>query len=136
MSIENCYNILILGNENVGKTTYINRLITGDFTCEDLVKKTLKISYQKQKKNEVCLFKFIEKQTIDDSIDEICDGCILLFDLTDQTSFDDLETKYINQLNPMELIVLKIAKEHLQTSFDLKKSIGYKNWLKTLSDGA
>ena len=94
MSIENCYNILILGNENVGKTTYINRLITGDFTCEDLVKKTLKISYQKQKKNEVCLFKFIEKQTIDDSIDEICDGCILLFDLTDQTSFDDLETKY------------------------------------------
>ncbi len=49
---------------------------------------------------------------------------------------DDLETKYTNQLSPMELIVLKIAKEHLQTSFDLKKSIGYKNWLKTLSDAA
>ena len=49
---------------------------------------------------------------------------------------DDLETKYINQLNPMELVVLKIAKEHLQTSFDLKKSIGYKNWLKTISDAA
>jgi hypothetical protein len=46
---------------------------------------------------------------------------------------EDLETKYINQLNPMETIVLKIAKEHLQTSFDLKKSIGYKNWLKNLS---
>ena len=45
----------------------------------------------------------------------------------------DLETKYINQLTPMELIVLKIAKEHLQTSFDLKKSIGYKTWLKTVS---
>jgi hypothetical protein len=45
---------------------------------------------------------------------------------------EDLETKYINQLNPMEIIVLKIAKEHLQTSFDLKKSIGYKNWLKNI----
>jgi len=51
---------------------------------------------------------------------------------TKQTQ-EDLETKYINQLNPMETIVLKIAKEHLQTSFDLKKSIGYKNWLKNLS---
>ena len=45
----------------------------------------------------------------------------------------ELETKYINQLTQMELIVLKIAKEHLQTSFDLKKSIGYKTWLKTVS---
>ena len=38
--------------------------------------------------------------------------------------------KYINQLTEQEQIVLKIAQEHLQSSFDIVKSIGYKEWLK------
>ena len=38
--------------------------------------------------------------------------------------------KYINQLTEQEQIVLKIAQEHLQSSFDIIKSIGYKEWLK------
>ena len=39
---------------------------------------------------------------------------------------------YIQQLNEEEKIVLKIAKEHLGTSFNIEKSIGYKKWLKNL----
>ena len=39
---------------------------------------------------------------------------------------------YIKQLNEKEKIVFKIAKEHLGTSFNIEKSIGYKKWLKNL----
>ena len=38
--------------------------------------------------------------------------------------------EYIKQLNEQELLVLSIAKEHLQTSFDITKSIGFQEWLK------
>jgi hypothetical protein len=36
---------------------------------------------------------------------------------------------YIQQLSPREKHVLKIAQEHLETSFSLEKSIGFKRWL-------
>ena len=39
---------------------------------------------------------------------------------------------YIQQLSDMEKIVFEIAKEHLGTSFNIEKSIGYKKWLKNL----
>jgi hypothetical protein len=39
--------------------------------------------------------------------------------------------EYINQLNEQEKIVLSIAKEHLQSSFDITKSIGFQEWVKT-----
>lgn len=42
-----------------------------------------------------------------------------------------LIAEYIAQLSTQERIVLKIASEHLETSFDIEKSIGYKNWLLT-----
>ena len=38
--------------------------------------------------------------------------------------------EYLEQLTPKELIVYKIAKEHLGSSFDLTLSIGFKKWLK------
>jgi len=38
--------------------------------------------------------------------------------------------QYISQLNNQEKIVLKIATEHLKSSFDIEKSIGFKNWQK------
>jgi hypothetical protein len=40
---------------------------------------------------------------------------------------------YIKQLNEQELIVLSIAKDHLQSSFDIIKSIGFQEWLKKQS---
>lgn len=43
---------------------------------------------------------------------------------------ENLIKKYINQLTEQEKIVLKIAQEHLQSSFDIVKSIGYKEWVK------
>jgi hypothetical protein len=48
--------------------------------------------------------------------------------VTDKLVTDKLVTEYINQLSDIEKIVLKIAQEHLETSFSLEKSIGFKTW--------
>ena len=42
--------------------------------------------------------------------------------------------EYINQLTEIENIALKIAREQLQTSFDVKKSIGYIKWKQQKDD--
>jgi hypothetical protein len=42
----------------------------------------------------------------------------------------DLVDEYISSLNEVELIALKIAEEDLDTSFNIRKSIGFNNWLK------
>ena len=46
---------------------------------------------------------------------------------------EELIEAYIAQLNEQEQIVLNIAIEHLQSSFDISKSIGYQEWLKKQS---
>lgn len=38
---------------------------------------------------------------------------------------------YISQLNDQEKQVLAIAKDHLQDSFDIERSIGYQEWQKS-----
>tara|TARA_Y100000741_G_C18187683_1_gene532123 strand:- start:227 stop:409 length:183 start_codon:yes stop_codon:yes gene_type:complete len=42
----------------------------------------------------------------------------------------ELITNYKDSLSEQEQIVLKIAIEHLESSFDIEKSIGYLEWLK------
>jgi len=41
---------------------------------------------------------------------------------------------YIAQLNEQEKLVLEIAKDHLGSSFDIERSIGFTSWLKTQSN--
>ena len=41
---------------------------------------------------------------------------------------DQYLIEYVNQLSDIEKTVLKIAQEHLETSFSLEKSIGFKSW--------
>ena len=53
--------------------------------------------------------------------------------LTDSKNDDEIKKlidNYISQLNDIEKKVLTIAKEHLETSFSIEKSIGFKQWLK------
>jgi hypothetical protein len=40
------------------------------------------------------------------------------------------QDEYILSLNEMEKKALEIAKSHLESSFNIEKSIGYLNWLK------
>jgi hypothetical protein len=42
----------------------------------------------------------------------------------------ELLNLYINQLNEAEKKALEIAEEILESSFDIKKSIGFQDWLK------
>ncbi len=47
---------------------------------------------------------------------------------TDIETMDHYLIEYVKQLSDIEKTVLKIAQEHLETSFSLEKSIGFKSW--------
>jgi len=49
---------------------------------------------------------------------------------TENAEIKNLINIYVSQLNDIEKKVLTIAKEHLETSFSIEKSIGFKQWLK------
>ena len=42
----------------------------------------------------------------------------------------EIITLYINSLNELQKLALKIAKEDLGSSFNIEKSIGFLNWIK------
>lgn len=44
---------------------------------------------------------------------------------------DKLIEQYLKSLNEQELLILNLAKQHLGTSFDIEKSIGFIEWKKT-----
>jgi hypothetical protein len=48
--------------------------------------------------------------------------------MPEKNPMEQLLIEYINQLSDMEKKVLQIAQEHLETSFSLEKSIGFKKW--------
>jgi len=41
---------------------------------------------------------------------------------------DPTITEYLSTLNEIEIKTLKIAQDHLGSSFNIKKSIGFINW--------
>lgn len=49
-------------------------------------------------------------------------------DIKNEKRDNDPDENYINTLNKKEKMALDIAKKHLGSSFDLKKSIGYLNY--------
>jgi hypothetical protein len=51
-----------------------------------------------------------------------------------EITIDHLKTNYINSMDEKEKIAYKIAKEHLGSSFNLEKSIGFQKWLKKNSN--
>jgi len=42
---------------------------------------------------------------------------------------EDSVHKYIDQLSEQEKLILKIEQDHLGSSFNIKKSIGYIQWI-------
>jgi len=49
-------------------------------------------------------------------------------------TIEDLKKNYVNSMDEKEQIAYKIAKEHLGSSFNLEKSIGFQKWLKKNSN--
>ena len=47
---------------------------------------------------------------------------------TESKTMNQYLKEYLEQLSDIEKTVLKIAQEHLETSFSLEKSIGFKEW--------
>jgi len=51
-----------------------------------------------------------------------------------KVTMEDLKNNYIDSMDEKEKIAFKIAKEHLGSSFNLEKSIGFQKWLKKNSN--
>ena len=49
-----------------------------------------------------------------------------------EPSGEDIKT-YIEQLTEQETLVLEIAKSHLESSFDIVRSIGFIEWFSKIS---
>jgi hypothetical protein len=47
-------------------------------------------------------------------------------------SAEELTDEYVEQMTPQQRKVMEIAREHLQSSFSLVKSIGFKEWCDSL----
>ena len=55
--------------------------------------------------------------------------------LKDDSSEQDFEiTRYLEQLSEGERQTYEIAKQHLESSFSIEKSIGFINWKKQTSE--
>ena len=48
----------------------------------------------------------------------------------EKSKTNNILSEYISQLSEQEQIVMKIASEHLKTSFDIEKSSGYLQYLR------
>jgi Ras-related protein Rab-7A len=93
-----CLKIIVIGDLNVGKTSLINRYVYNSFSEKykatigvDLFKKDLKY-----KNNKVCLQIWdtagVERfQAVTPSFYRGSDACVLVFDLTNNKSFENLE---------------------------------------------
>ena len=51
-------------------------------------------------------------------------------DITDRNNTKDIIQNYIDQLNDIEILILKTAENQLDSSFDISKSIGFLEWCK------
>jgi hypothetical protein len=40
-----------------------------------------------------------------------------------------LVSKYVSQMSDQERLVMNVAREHLQSSFNVEKSVGFMAWL-------
>jgi len=56
---------------------------------------------------------------------------IIDFDNYDESSQKEI-MEYIKSLNEIEIKAMKIAQDHLETSFNIVKSIGFQKWKKNL----
>ena len=51
--------------------------------------------------------------------------------MSEKDSINPLQEAYVQQLDPKELIIYNIAKDHLGSSFNLELSIGFIKWKKS-----
>jgi len=115
-------NVLFLGDANVGKTTYINRMQTGDYTKMHIptCNYVKSVFNQYTNKGEI---QFVNLEIKDDDIskiDIILNGVIILYDITNKESFNNVYDKWLplaKKLNSDIPIIICGNKSELKTFF-------------------
>ena len=99
------YKIILLGNEDIGKTTFFKKLLTGEFRDKyiktvglDVKNFQININIEKKEiKNKNFGFKLFDLtcsekfRTITASYINRSDGIIIMYDITNRNSFDSIE---------------------------------------------
>ena len=85
-SIEN-FNVIITGDKNSGKTSFVNKFLTGNLVGfpTSLNQKVVEVKYKEGRVLNTCTFTFIEKNSVDiNKADDSfpCDGLIVMYDLS------------------------------------------------------
>lgn len=85
-SIEN-FNVIITGDKNSGKTSFVNKFLTGNLVGfpTSLNQKVVEVKYKEGRVLNTCTFTFIEKNSVDiNKADDSfpCNGLIVMYDLS------------------------------------------------------
>ena len=72
--------------------------------------------------------KIVIKNDIKKEVDIKNDTDVNESDVKKDNTNDSITDKYIQQLNPLQLVAYEIAKTRLKSSFDIEKSIGFKSF--------
>ena len=108
------YKFILIGNSNVGKTSIFKKLLTGKFVPNDIatigvVNKKLNITIDIEDSNKSKIEKKFEINLVDTAGQENfraitynyyrgSDGILLMYDITDKTSFDHV-SMWVNSIN-------------------------------------
>jgi GTPase SAR1 family protein len=116
----NNFNVIITGDKNTGKTTFINKYVTKNFVNfpTSLKENVVSFSYKSGRVVENCTITFIEKsltslKKAEDSFP--CHGLIVLFNVTDKKSREHLDF-YLKNMDGQVPVVICGNKSDLQKS--------------------
>ena len=86
----------------------------------------------KNKKIDITINSSVDSNVVDSNLDaNVVNSNVVNSNLDANIVLDNesMTIKYIQQLNPLQLIGYEIAKSRLKSSFDIEKSIGFKSFI-------
>lgn len=127
-----CFKIAIVGDANVGKSTFVYRLITGEFK-PDLVH-TIGVEYASKKiivANKIIKFSIWDTagqerfRSITRSYYRNCVGCILMFDITNRKSFININYWIENIKNEVNIDIEHVLIVGTKADLDSNREVPY-----------
>ena len=117
-SVQN-YNIIITGDKNSGKTSLVNKLVTGNLVGfpTSLNEKVVKLTYKTKRVVNECTFTFVEKSRVDvEKADDSfpCNGLIVMFDVCKEGTEESLNYYLRNMDGKVPVVICGNKSDNLE----------------------